>query len=135
MANWIAISFICCFNNFPFPSSIHANIRRLRLVLNCGQFSLTLAEDAGTVWIGAMAQTNVEIQTEVFGFGSGDFLRQSEASDAMSDGSGDGRWLPFAINDSSTNVILEKGRKGPEHLENQPFFNKVELSLENCVWM
>lgn len=80
-----------------------------------------------------MTQTNVDIQTELFGFGSGDFLRQSEASDAMSDGSGDGRWIPFSLTDTSTFVILEKGRKAPDHLENQPFFNKVELSSENVL--
>ena len=83
------------------------------------------------MWIGANSQTNVEIQTELFGMGSGDFLRQSEANDAMSDQSSDGRWVGFSFSDASSYVILETGRQTPEHLQNQPFFNKVEFFWKN----
>ena len=76
------------------------------------------------MWIGANNQFNVDIRTELFGVGSGDFLRQSEATDAMSDGSSDGRWLSFGLSDTSTYLILEKSRQTPQHLETQPIFNK-----------
>jgi len=106
-----------------FSSLLHSLGPLLRLVLNCGNFSLSLVEDNGAVWIGATAKTNVEAFTELFGFGSGGFVRQSEATDSMSDS--DGRWVNFSFSDTNNYVVLEKGRSVQSHLENQPFWNKV----------
>lgn len=106
-----------------FSSLLHTLGPLLRLALNCGNFSLSLVEDNGAVWIGATAQTNVEALTELFGFGSGGFVRQSEATDSMSDSAG--RWVNFSFSDTNNYVVLEKGRSVQSHLENQPFWNKV----------
>ena len=105
----------------------------LRLLLNCGQFSLTWAEDDGSVWVGSSADVNVESLSELFGFGSGGFVRQSEAADTMSDCSSEGRWLKFSLDDANTYIVLEKGRKVQDHLENQPFWNKVQVFSRKSV--
>lgn len=97
----------------------------MRLDLNCGQFSLTLAEADHSLWVWAKAACTVEINCELFGFGSGGFHRQAEATDIMSDTSSVGRWIHFGINDPHSLVVLEKNRKIPDHLENQSFFNKA----------
>ena len=99
----------------------------LRLQLNCGNFTLTWAESDGSLWIGATSQATVPVATELFGFGSGGFVRQSEAEDTMSDASSTGRWICFAISDPNSLVILEKGRKVQEHLEGQTFWNKAQF--------
>ena len=92
-----------------------------------GNFTLTWAESDGSLWIGATSQATVPVATELFGFGSGGFVRQSEAEDTMSDASSTGRWICFAISDPNSLVILEQGRKVQEHLEGQTFWNKAQF--------
>lgn len=47
----------------------------------------------------------------------------------MSDTSEAGRWLQYRFTDSTVQVILEKQRKSPEHLESASFWNKVGAVL------
>ena len=90
-----------------------------------------LVEQDASLWVGASNDAHtVEMWTELFGFGSGDFSKGSEATDVSSDA--DGRWLEFSVTRSDTPVILEKQRKSPEHLENMACWNKVWL-LETTV--
>lgn len=98
-----------------------------RTVLQVGQFNLHLSASDSTVWIACQAAMTVEAQTELWGFGSGDFAKGSEAADMMSDTSADGRWLLFGLQSGEDCVILEKQRKTPEHLESASFFNKANV--------
>lgn len=108
----------------------------MRIQLNCGQFNLTLAEADGSLWIGATAACTVDVSTELFGVGSGGFVKQSEATDTMSDSSAEGRWVAFSINDASTLVVLEKTRQEPEHLQRLSFWNKAStLSLKSNMFL
>ena len=94
-----------------------------RITLNAGSFSLHLDEKQGQLWIGcSTAPHTVQDHTELFGFGSGEFVKGSEAQDIMT---ADGRWLRYFIESSDAMVILEKQRKTPDHLEHAAFFNKV----------
>ena len=95
-----------------------------RIPLSCGNFQLVLAEDDSSLWVGASNDAHtVEMWTELFGFGSGDFSKGSEATDVSSEVTG--RWLEFSVCQSDTPVILEKQRKTPEHLESMALWNKV----------
>ena len=96
-----------------------------RTELHCGHFSLTLCNANGTLWVGAPAAHTVEVHTELFGFGSGDFVKGSECKDVMSDVSEHGRWLLFALKSADEVVVLEKQRGVPAHLESLTFWNKV----------
>lgn len=71
----------------------------------------------------------MDAATELFGFGSGDYAKDSEGADVMSDTSEAGRWLQYRFTDSTVQVILEKQRKSPEHLESASFWNKVGAVL------
>ncbi|CAK9076905.1 unnamed protein product, partial [Durusdinium trenchii] len=95
-----------------------------RLELQCGHFMLTLCDDQ-SLWIGASGAYVVESNTELFGFGSGDFVKGSESKDVMSDVSADGRWLLYAFTSAQQPVILEKTRQAPSHLESHTFWNQV----------
>ena len=102
-----------------------------RITLNAGSFSLHLDEAEGQLWIGcSVAPYTVPMNTELFGFGSGDFAKGSEAQDLMT---ADGRWLRYFMDTPESLVILEKQRKTPDHLENAAFFNKDHGS-QSCVW-
>lgn len=75
------------------------------------------------MWIGcSTAGVTVGQHTELSGFGSGEYLKGTEAQDCMTS---DGRWLRFALESSDAMVILDKQRKTPDHLENASFFNKA----------
>ena len=108
-------SFLRCLN---LMSSI------ARIVLNAGSFALHLCDAA--LWVGCSAASiTIEANTELFGFGSGEFAKGSEGADMMSDTSAEGRWLRFHLESGSDLVILEKQRQDPEHLQNAAFFNKA----------
>ena len=96
-----------------------------RITLTCGAFFLSLADDA-SLWLGSVngSEQTVEAMTELFSFGSGDFAKDSEGTDIMSDVSENGRWAAFHVTDASELVCLEKQRKCPEHLAEAAFFNK-----------
>ena len=94
---------------------------------------MTLAEEDGSLWVWAKAACTIDVNCELCGFGSGGYSRQAEATDIMSDSSSAGRWLEFAIKDPNCFVVLEKGRKDPEHLQDQPFFNKAWTKLSLTV--
>lgn len=82
-----------------------------------------LNEAEGQVWVGcSTAPFTVQQYTDLFGFGSGDFVKGSEAQDAMAS---DGRWLRFILESGDDMIVLEKQRKTPEHLESATFFNKA----------
>ena len=53
----------------------------LRLTLPCGKFNLTYLESKEALFISAEKDTMAEGQAEIFSFGSGDFVKQSEAVD------------------------------------------------------
>ncbi|CAJ1380673.1 unnamed protein product [Effrenium voratum] len=96
-----------------------------RLTLNCGHFSLALCLSDSSVWMCASAAHTAEQGSELWGYGSGDFAKGTEAADIMTDVSAEGRWLKFSLPDANTPVILEKQRKVPEHLAEETFWNKV----------
>ena len=123
------------YNWQPWTDYLSPSSALPRLQLNCGNFSLTWAQSDGSLWIGATSQATVPVATELFGFGSGGFVRQSEASDTMSDASSTGRWICFSISDPNDMVILEKGRKVQEHLDGQTFWNKARHSLKRFMFV
>ncbi|CAK9049337.1 unnamed protein product [Durusdinium trenchii] len=96
-----------------------------RTTLNAGHCALHHCEADGSLWVGCSSAHTLEENTELWGFGSGDFAKGSEAADLISDTSADGRWLLFALKSGDESVILEKQRKVPDHLESASFFNKV----------
>ncbi|CAK9110935.1 unnamed protein product [Durusdinium trenchii] len=97
-----------------------------RTDLTCGQFTLTLCDSDASLWVGSGKAFEVEPNTEVFGFGSGDFLKGSQCNDVTSDVSAEGRWLLFALSDANDLVVLEKQRTPQtQHLESLTFWNKV----------
>ena len=98
-----------------------------RILLNCGTFSLAWCTDS--LWLVSGSKVTVECDTELYGFGSGDFLRGTEASDVMSDVSSQGRCLSFQLIDCDSRVILERQRSVPSHLESESFWNKVGFIL------
>lgn len=100
---------------------------RIRTSLNAGSFVLYLSDKDASLWIGCSAAVTVEANTELWGFGSGDFAKGSEGADMMSDTSAEGRWLLYGLQSSDELLILEKQRKTPEHLESAGFFNKADL--------
>lgn len=73
----------------------------------------------------ASAAHTAEQGSELWGYGSGDFAKGTEAADIMTDVSAEGRWLKFSLPDANTPVILEKQRKVPEHLAEETFWNKA----------
>ena len=88
---------------------------------------MSLCDDDSSLWIGATTDYTVESGTELFSFGSGDYAKDSEGADVMSDTSETGRWIQYKFTDTAEQVILEKQRKIPEHLEGATFWNKVGL--------
>ncbi|CAK8995879.1 Uncharacterized protein SCF082_LOCUS4551 [Durusdinium trenchii] len=95
-----------------------------RTTLQCGDFALTLGSDE-SLWVGSGEETTVEEKTELWGFGSGDFEKGSSAKDIMSDAAS--RWVLYALTNSSDIVILEKGRRTPEHLEDLTWNQVISL--------
>ena len=95
--------------------------------MNAGSFVLHLSDKDASLWVGCSAAYTVEANTELWGFGSGDFAKGSEGADMMSDTSAEGRWLLYGLRSCDELVILEKQRKTPEHLESVGFFNKANL--------
>ena len=71
------------------------------------------------------AEHTVAQCTELFGFGSGDFVKGGEANDLMS--AAEARWLRYAFEKGDDLVILEKQRSSPEHLGGASFFNKASF--------
>lgn len=101
-----------------------------RIQLTAAQYSLSLCDDGDSLWISATsAGYTVPSLAELFGFGSGDYAKDSEGADVMSDTSDTGRWLLYKFTDASENVILEKQRKTPEHLESASFWKQALLSV------
>lgn len=67
---------------FNFASKFRGSAERLlRLTLPCGKFNLTYLESKEALFISAEKDTMAEGQAEIFSFGSGDFVKQSEAID------------------------------------------------------
>lgn len=96
-----------------------------RILLTVGQFALTLSESDSSLWIGASEAVTVEQHTELFGFGSGNYAKDSEGADIMTDTSSEGRWLLYSFTSGTNLVILEKQGQTPEHLANAAFWNKA----------
>ena len=96
-----------------------------RITLSVGQFAITLSERDSSLWIGATEAITLEHHTELFGFGSGNFAKDSEGADIMSDTSSEGRWLLFSFTSGTSLVILEKQGQTPDHLANASFWNKA----------
>ena len=90
--------------------------------MNAGSFSLHLDEAEGQLWIGcSVAPYTVPMNTELFGFGSGDFAKGSEAQDLMT---ADGRWLRYFMDTPESLVILEKQRKTPRSFGKRSLFQQ-----------
>ena len=99
--------------------------------MNAGSFSLHLDEHEGQLWVGcSTAEYTVPQHTELFGFGSGDFIKGSEAQDVMT---ADGRWVRYFMDSNEALIILEKQRKTPDHLESATFFNKAPRTSNTRV--
>ncbi|CAJ1461056.1 unnamed protein product [Effrenium voratum] len=90
------------------------NAHTSRITLACGQFSLSWAPDAQALHAFSDKQVTVASLTELFGFGSGDFVQSGEADDVMSDVRGK-RW-EFNLTNPDCLAILEPDRKLPDHL-------------------
>ncbi len=105
----------------------HITLTSLRLTLPCGPIGLTWLPKDESLYIHAERTTTVE-PMEVFGFGSGDFAKQTEAVDVMNDG--DGRWLSFSLNENSL-VILEAQRQLPEHIKSLPSMNTATWTFQS----
>eukprot|EP00438_Fugacium_kawagutii_P023430 Skav207931 [mRNA] locus=scaffold1441:391811:392884:- [translate_table: standard] len=93
--------------------------------LNAGQFVLHLSDSDSTLWIGSSTSVTVAGQTELWGFGSGDFAKGSEGSDLMSDTSAEGRWLLFALNSGDDYVVIRLN----ELLKNLEDSGEVNLQI------
>lgn len=98
-----------------------------RILLTIGQFTLTLSQSDSSLWISASEAVTMEQHTELFGFGSGNYAKDSEGSDLMSDTSSEGRWLLYSFTSGTNLVILEKQGQTPEHLASATFWNKAAL--------
>ena len=71
------------------------------------------------------------MNTELFGFGSGDFAKGSEAQDLMM---ADGRWLRYFMDTPESAGHLGETAQDPKIIwKTQPFFNKDHGS-QSCVW-
>ncbi|CAK9011602.1 unnamed protein product [Durusdinium trenchii] len=66
-----------------------------RLSLSCGGMQLHWCKEAGCLFVTCEKDTHASAWLEMFSFGSGDFLRGTEAHDVMSDGTSSGRWIPY----------------------------------------
>eukprot|EP00435_Cladocopium_sp_Y103_P030560 s1097_g7.t1 len=73
--------------------------------LNAGSFVLHLSDKDASLWVGCSTAVTVEVNTELWGFGSGDFAKGSEGADMMSDTSADGRWLLYGLQSAEEYVI------------------------------
>ena len=102
-----------------------------RITLACGQFSLSWAPDAQALHAFSDKQVTVASLTELFGFGSGDFVQSGEADDVMSDVRGK-RW-EFNLTNPDCLAILEPDRKLPDHLRGVGALNKAKLMLLICI--
>ena len=93
-----------------------------RTDLTSGHFTLSLTPDAGLF---LHSEENYEVQqhTELCGFGNGDFAKSGEAADIMSDATA--RWALYDLSAEDSLVVLEHSKKLPEHLKEQPWFNKA----------
>lgn len=87
-------------------------------------FHSILMKVKGSFGLGvAQPHTRCQSTRSFFGFGSGDFVKGSEAHDVMT---ADGRWLRYVMESADALIILEKQRKTPDHLESATFFNKAQ---------
>ena len=117
---------LCLTNIFDFACLLLV----CRIQLTAAQYSLSLCDDGDSLWISATSTAyTVPSLAELCGFGSGDYAKDSEGADVMSDTSDTGRWLLYKFTEPSENVILEKQRKTPEHLESASFWNQALLSV------
>lgn len=97
-------------------------------MLACGNFKLVYDEDQENLWIAAgdgKKKETFEITgpSELFGFGSGDFLDGPAARDVQSDLSG--RWVGFKLSLGTENCILEADRRLPDHIRKMDIFGKA----------
>lgn len=111
----------------PHPHPPLAPHSSLRLTLPCGPVGLTWLPKDESLYIHAERTTTVE-PMEVFGFGSGDFAKQTEAVDVMQDT--DGRWISYSMNENSL-VILEAQRQLPEHIKSLPSVNTAAWTFQS----
>ena len=97
--------------------------------MSCGNFKIICDRKANELWIVADSQDTALIQalasTELFGFGSGDWVSKGTARDVMSDCGDSGRWLPFLVKDGTQKCIIELDRRAPDHVKSADFYNKV----------
>ena len=97
-----------------------------RISLPCGAFTLAWCKDQSVLYITSEKGCTAEQNSELFGFGSGDFATGTEAADIMSDTTCQGRWLPFDLAGAGDKlVIFEIDKRGPCHLKDVGFANKV----------
>lgn len=85
--------------------------------------------DAECLYIHSNEDYVVAMHEELCSFGSGDYVKEAEAKDVMSDVGG--RWLAFDLTGPASVqfAILEHSRKLPEHLREQDWFNKAALKI------
>ena len=107
---------LLCFDTFQ-------NLRTLEMSL--GDCQLYYDSNDCSLWIGGDKLTSVEPQSELMGFGSGDFAEGATAKDVLSDPSG--RWFRYSLQGplADTNVIVECDRKLPDEVKGLPVWNKV----------
>ena len=92
-------------------------------------------KEAGCLFVTCEKDTHASAWLEMFSFGSGDFLRGTEAHDVMSDGTSSGRWIPYNMSGpaSQTMCLLEEDRKLPDHFKSIDVFNTATQTPQNQV--
>ena len=76
----------------------------------------------------------VPMHEELCSFGSGEYVKEAEAKDVMTDVGG--RWISYDLTGPACDhyAILEHSRKLPERLREQDWFNKVTLIWKAKHW-
>ena len=93
--------------------------------------SLFWDKDSGTLWIGSDKAVGLPAESEILGYGAGEFHEGPTAADVMSDASG--RWFMYDLKDLCQPIIVEADRKLPAEIRSLPVFNKVQCLCEQNV--
>lgn len=90
-----------------------------------GDYTLLCDLEDASLWVHSEKIAAIPLNTELLGFGSGDFADGATANDVLSDPSG--RWFRYALTGPSKDVRVIVGcdRTLPEDLKHLPVWNKV----------
>lgn len=120
-------------NFFFFLVVLWSCLVNIRQDLTTGHWTLSFADDG--IYIHSNEDYVVPLHEELCSFGSGDYVKEAEAKDVMSDIGG--RWLVYDLSGPASDhfAILEHSRKLPEHLREQDWFNKVSWLFDTISFI